>query len=135
MGRAVCDRARACRGRRAGEERGEGRLGFVVTLAVVVVAGWIGYKLIPVRINAYQFRDTLREEARYASVHRYSDEEIRKRILEEARSLAIPLDPDDLSISRSQKEVVIRAKYQQPIDLKLTTYIYRFDDEQRSPVF
>jgi hypothetical protein len=116
-------------------ERGEGRLGFFLTLVAVVALGFVGFKTIPVRIQAYKFRDTLREEARYASVNQQSDGEIRKRILEEAHTLKIPLDPDNLKIERSRKEVVISAHYIQPIDLKLTTYTYQFRDEQRSPVF
>ena len=34
-----------------------------------------------------------------------------------------------------QREVVIEARYEQPIDFKLTTYTFRFDAEQRAPIF
>ena len=116
-------------------ERGEGRLGFFVSVVAVACLGFVGFKVIPVRIQAYQFRDTLREEARFASVNRQTDGEIKERIMEEAQALNIPLEADNLKIERSRKEVVISAHYIQPIDLKLTTYTYRFREEQRSPVF
>jgi hypothetical protein len=116
-------------------QRGEGRIGFILTLVIVVVGVFVGLKVVPVRINAYQFEDLLREEARFASVNRNSDNEIRKRLLDSAQSLDIPLEPQNLTIKRNKKEVVIRAKYEKPVDLKVTVYTYRFDAEQRAPVF
>jgi hypothetical protein len=120
--------------KRTDRQRGEGRLGFIITLALFIAGAFVAYKILPARISGYQFRDALRDEARYASVHR-DDKETRNRILEHAKSLDIPLDPADLTIRRSSKEVVIRARYEQPIDLKVTTYTYRFDAEQSSPIF
>lgn len=116
-------------------QRGEGRIGFIVTLIVVVVGLFVGIKVIPVRINAYQLEDTLRDEARFASANRTDDAAIKKRILENAQSLNIPLAPENVSIERSKKEVIVRAKFEQAIDLKFTVYTYRFDREQRAPVF
>jgi hypothetical protein len=116
------------------DQRGEGRAGFIITLAIVLVLIFVGMKVIPVRIDAYQFRDTLREEARYASVHK-NDQEVRKRIMESAAEMQIPLDAKNLTIKRTRNSVVISARYEQPIDLKVTTYTYRFDAEQSAPVF
>jgi len=115
-------------------QRGEGRTGFIITLVVVLLGIFVGMKVIPVRISAYQFRDALREEARYASVHR-NDPLVKQRILESAEELKIPLEPKNLSIKRTRNKVVISARYEQPIDLKVTTYTYRFDAEQSAPVF
>ena len=116
-------------------QRGEGRVGFIITLIVVVVLIFVGVKIIPVRINAYQLEDTLREEARYASANRNNDAAVKKRILEEAETLNIPLDPKNVTVKRNKKEVIVRARFEQPIDLKVTTYTFRFDAEQRAPVF
>lgn len=119
---------------RKSRQSGEGRTGFIITLAVVLVGIFVGLKVIPVRINAYQFRDTLRDEARYASAHR-NDAQVKERILDAAKGLEIPLEPKNVTIKRTRNEVVISARYEQPIDLKVTTYTYRFDAEQRAPVF
>lgn len=40
-----------------------------------------------------------------------------------------------MTIKRTRNEVIISARFEQPIDLKVTTYTYRFDAEQRAPVF
>jgi hypothetical protein len=115
-------------------QRGEGRLGFVVTLAVVGVAAFLAIKIIPVRIDAYEFREAVREEARYASVHA-DDRAVRDRILEKAADMKIPIQGRDLAIRRTKNEVIITASYVQPIDLKFTTYSYKFKTEQRAPLF
>jgi hypothetical protein len=31
--------------------------------------------------------------------------------------------------------MIIRASYERPIDLKVTTYVFRFDAEERAPLF
>jgi hypothetical protein len=47
----------------------------------------------------------------------------------------IPLERSNLKISRSRAEVVITASYQKPIDLKFTTYTYKFNGRQTAPLF
>ncbi len=115
-------------------ERGEGRTGFIITLAVFGVVAFLAFKLVPVRIDGYQFRELLREEARYASVSR-DDRAVKERIIEQAGEMKIPLDPENLSIRRTTNEVVITASYERPVDLKVTTYTYKFSAEQRAPLF
>ncbi len=115
-------------------ERGEGRIGFLITLIIVAIAIFLGVKIIPVRITAYEFRDVLREEARYGAV-RNSDAEVTKRILQKASELEIPLEKKNLKVRRSHSEMIISASYQHPIDLKVTTYVYKFEETERAPLF
>ena len=115
-------------------ERGEGRASFIVTLAVMIVGIFVAIKVIPVRIDAYEFREVLRDEARQAVVIK-DDRELARRILEAAHEMELPLERENLSIKRSSREIVIKATYEKPIDLTLTTYTYRFDGESRSPLF
>lgn len=115
-------------------QRGEGRVGFIITLVIALTGVFLAVKFVPVRVNAYEFRETLREEAMYVSVHRDNAQAL-KRILEKAESLKIPLSADDVKIQRTESEVIVKAHYQKPIDLKFTTYTYKFDAELRAPVF
>ena len=117
-----------------GSQRGEGRLGLLVALIVVGSAVFTGMKIIPVRVAAYEFRDVLREEARYGAV-RNTDATVAQRILERAAELDVPIKPENLSVRRTQHEITIIASYQQPIDLKLTTYVYRFEATEKAPLF
>ena len=115
-------------------ERGEGRIGLVIALAVLGVAIFTGMKIIPVRVNAYEFLDFIREQARFGSVER-DNKVIYDRIVEKAKDLSLPLDKKNLRVERTQSELVITAKFDIPIDLKVTTYTYRFDAKERAPLF
>lgn len=115
-------------------QRGEGRVGLLIALIVVAVAAFVGIKIIPVRIDAYEFHDVLREEARYGAV-RNDDEAVAKRILDRARELEIPLQAKDLTVSRTRSEMIITAKYEQVIDFKVKQYVYKFDAKERAPLF
>jgi hypothetical protein len=115
-------------------QKGEGRVGFIIAVFVVGLAIFLGVKVIPVRIAAYEFRDVLREEARYGAV-RNDDASVAKKILAKAHELEVPLKASDLSVRRTTGEMIINATYEQPIDLKLTTYVYRFKAEERAPLF
>lgn len=117
-----------------GNQRGEGRAGFLIALLIVGVAAFVGIKVIPVRINAYNFRDVLREEARMGAV-RNSDAVVKERIMDRALDLEIPILPEDLSVTRTKAKMIISAKYEQPIDLKLTTYMYKFNAKEEAPLF
>ena len=115
-------------------ESGEGRVGFLVALIVVGVAVFLGLKVIPVRISAYEFHDALREEVRFAAV-RDSDKVVADRIMQKAKELEIPLQRKNLQLERTRGEMIISASYEQPIDLKVTTYVYKFNVTERAPRF
>ena len=115
-------------------QRGEGRMGFVIMLIVIAAAVFIGVKVIPVRVAAYEFHDVLREEARYGAV-RDSDAIVTKRIMEKAAELEVPLDKKNLTVRRTESQMIITASYEQPIDLKLTKYVYRFNATEKAPLF
>ena len=119
---------------RGSNQRGEGRLGLFITLVVIGVGIFIAVKYVPVKINAYEFRETLREEAKYMSVHR-NEKEALERILERAEALEIPVTSKEIEIEFTKSEVIVSARFQQPIDFKVTTYTYRFDEELRAPLF
>ena len=115
-------------------ERGEGKVGALIALAVVGVAIFLGVKIVPVRVAAYEFRDFVEQECRYAAVRKH-DDQVRKRILEKAEELEIPLDPKRLSLDRTRSEMIIKASYEQPIDLKVYTYVYKYEVNERAPLF
>ena len=115
-------------------ERGEGRVGLLFAAAILAAGIFLGVKIIPVRIAAYEFQDYVVEECRFAAVRR-SDDVVKGRILKKAKELGIPLKQKDLSLRRVGGEMVIKASYQKPIDLKVYTFVYKFDIHERAPLF
>ena len=117
-----------------GNQRGEGRMGVLISAAVLGIGIFLAVKIIPVRIDAYNFRDTIREECRMGAV-RQNDSAIVKRIMDEAKDLGIPLSKQNLKVIRSAKRLRISVSYETSIDLKFTTYVYRFRAEEEAPLF
>jgi hypothetical protein len=115
-------------------ERGEGKVGALIALAVVGIAIFLGVKIVPVRVAAYEFRDFVEQECRYAAVRKH-DSQVRNRILDKAEELEIPLDPKRLKLDRTRSEMIITASYEQAIDLKVYTYIYKYEIKERAPLF
>jgi hypothetical protein len=115
-------------------ERGEGRVGLMIALALLGAGIFVGVKIIPVRVNAYEFRDFIQEECRFAAT-RNKDAEIFKRVLDKAQDLRLPITKKDIRLQRTTHEMIISAKYQQTIDLKVTKYVFKFDHEERAPLF
>jgi hypothetical protein len=115
-------------------ERGDGRVGFMLSLALLGAGIFLGVKFIPVRVNAYEFRDFIQEECRFAAT-RANDKEIYTRIFDKAMELRLPLQKKNLRMERTAHEMIISAKYEQTIDLKVTKYVYKFDHEERAPLF
>ena len=115
-------------------QRGQGRFSLFVSLAVAAAAIFIAVKVIPVRITAYNFRDVLREEVRMGAV-RADNAAVKRRILEQAEDLNIPLNPKNLKVQRNQRQITISASYEQPIDFKVTTYVYKFRATEKAPLF
>jgi hypothetical protein len=115
-------------------ERGEGRLGLLIALAVVGVGAFLGVKIIPVKISAYEFRDFVEQECRHAALTK-DDKKIAKAIMEKADDLELPLDRKNLKLRRTTSEMIIEASFQMPIDLKLTTYDFKYQVKSRAPLF
>lgn len=115
-------------------ERGEGRIGTLIALMLLGAAIFVGVKIIPVRINAYEFKDFMREECRYGA-SRTKDEEIVKRVFQKAQELRLPLDKKNLKLERTAGEMIMSARFEVPIDLKVTQYVFRFDETERAPLF
>lgn len=115
-------------------QRGEGRIGVLIAVVLVGVAIFVGMKIIPVRINSYEFLDFIREQARFGSAER-DNAIIYERILKKAKDLDLPLEKKNLRVERTVSEMVISAKFVVPIDLKVTTYTYQFDHKERAPLF
>jgi hypothetical protein len=119
---------------RIDRERGEGRLGVMITVVVLGVAGFAAIQYVPVKIAAYEFHDTIRQEARYAAT-RDTTEVVTQRILEKAAVLEIPLVAKNVRVQKTRSEVMIDVSYVQPIDFKVATYDYRFHARERAPLF
>jgi hypothetical protein len=115
-------------------ERGEGRLGTIFGLTVLAVTVYLAFKVVPVMVNAYAFRDYIEQETRFAAL-RNKDEEVIKRVLKKAEELDLPVTRKSITVNRSSSHFDIRVAYTIPIETPVYTYNWIFDERQRAPLF
>jgi len=115
-------------------ERGEGRLGTLLGLSVLVLTVYLGFKVVPVLVNAYAFRDYIEQETRFAALQK-KDEEVVKRVLRKAEELELPVKAKNIKVNRSSSHFDIVVRYTVLIETPLYTYNWDFNEEYRAPLF
>ena len=115
-------------------ERGEGRMGTIFGLVVLAVTVYLAFKVVPVMVNAYAFRDYIEQETRFAAL-RNKDEEVIKRVLRKAEELDLPVTRKSITVNRSTSHFDIRVAYTIPIETPVYTYNWVFDEQNRAPLF
>lgn len=115
-------------------ERGEGRLGTIFGLTVLAVTVYLAFKVLPVMVNAYAFRDYIEQETRFAAL-RNKDEEVIRRVIKKAEELDLPVTRKSITVNRTSSHFDIRVAYTIPIETPVYTYNWVFKEEQRAPLF
>jgi hypothetical protein len=100
-----------------GSERGEGKLKAIGYTAVILFVIYCGVKLIPPYVSDYQLSDKMQEQARFAVVNRYSEDQIRDNIYKVAQELEIPAKREDIKVTATNTLVRISLSYTVPVDL------------------
>jgi hypothetical protein len=98
-------------------QRGEGRLRAITYTVILVVLVFLGIKLVPPYVAEYQLQDKMNEQAKFAVVNRYSEEQIRDILFKVIQDLDIPATRDDIKLSNTSHGVTISISYTVPIDL------------------
>ena len=104
-------------------ERGEGKFKAILFTAILAFMVYAAVKIVPSYVSEYQLADKMKEVARFASVNRNSEEQIRETIYKEMQELNVPAKKEDLKISAEAGRVSISLDYRVPVDLT----VYKFD--------
>lgn len=114
--------------------RGGARLKAVSWLFGVLAVIYVGVKLVPVYFANYQLQDKMLTEARFATVNRRTDEELRNIIYREIQDRDIPARREDIHIEQSSRGVRISVDYTVAVDLKVYEFNLHFSptSENRS---
>ena len=118
------EESRVCRGlARRRPERGAGKLKSIVFLAILLLIIYSAIKIVPAYVTDYQISDKMQEQARYAVVNRYTEDQIRDNIFKIVQELEIPAKRDAIKVSANNAVVKISLEYTVPIDL----FFYHLD--------
>ena len=104
-------------------ERGEGRLRALVYTVILVVGVFIAVKIVPAYVADYQLKDKMGEQARFAIVNRYSQDQIRDNIYKVIQDLDIPAKRDDVKVQDTNHGLMISVSYSVPVDF----WVYQTD--------
>jgi len=116
-------------------EQGEGKAGFLICLVILIAGIYVAWVLIPIKVKTYEFKDAMRDQARYGAVHTKRIEIVHERLMKKARRLGIPLKAEDLKIERDGGTFVITAQYAVPVDLTLYKTKWEYKERETAPIF
>ena len=114
-------------------ERGEGQFGCLVGLVLLLIAGLIAYKMIPIKVKTADLRDTIQDEARAAATR--NDKEITRSIVQKAEQLGLPVTEEDIDITRPTNSIRVEVKYTVPVTFPGYTYNWKFNHKAENPIF
>ncbi|HXW16832.1 MAG TPA: hypothetical protein VEJ39_00935 [Candidatus Acidoferrales bacterium] len=113
-------------------ERGVGKFGGILFLAIVALPVWFGIKAGPAFMDNYQLQDSMQSEARFALTNRKSVEDVRSDIYVEIRKLDLPIEKKDIRVKYPTIEqglmgtIDIDVDYSVPVDLGFYTIVLNF---------
>jgi hypothetical protein len=104
-------------------ERGGGKLKAIIYTVILMLAIYSAVKIVPAYVSDYQLSDKMQEQARFAVVNRFSEEQIRESIYKAVKDLEIPAKHDDIKVFADSSVVKISLNYTVPVDL----FFYHLD--------
>ena len=88
-------------------------------LAVVVVAAYVGWNMIPPYFNNYKLEDVVADEARMNTYSNKSEEQMRETLFQKAKDMDIPLTRENIAVTRGNGGVAIDINYQVHLDFPI----------------
>jgi hypothetical protein len=98
-------------------ERGAGKLKAIIYFAILIVAVFVAFKTVPSYVAEFQLKDKMSEQARFAVVNRYTEDQIKDNIYKVIQDLDIPAKRDDIKVANTNHGIEISVSYTVPVDL------------------
>lgn len=115
-------------------ERGEGNLGCILWLLGLGLAVLIAWKAVPVKLQSTELYDYMDELAKFSAAQVPPDQ-LRKRILERAAQLQIPLTKENTRVERNGDRIYMEVEYTIPVEFPGYTYLWNFHQKLDRPIF
>lgn len=119
--------------RRRGEA-GEGRLGCIFWTLLLVVGIVVAWQMVPVKLRTAEFHDYMEDQANLAAAS--SAESLKKRVLERANELDLPVGPKNLTVSKGGDRIKMYTEYTIVVEFPLGfTYEWDFVHDVDRPIY
>ena len=97
--------------------RGASRLGCLLPLLIIAVAGYFAFDFGSAYFRYYQFKDSMGQEARFATTR--TDDQITAHLSALADSLGLPEEAKTITISHGPSTITISSDYDEVIKLPM----------------
>jgi hypothetical protein len=105
---------------------GGSKLNALVALLIVVSLFVGGIKIVPVYVRAYEFRDAMRSQAKFASVDRKAPEQVREELFRKAKQLELPVAREQIRVVPAPGGIAVAANFRVPVDLIVFQHEFGF---------
>ena len=100
-------------------QRGEGKLKAIIYTIILLAAVFAAVKVVPVYVAEYELKDKITEQARFAVVNRYTEDQVRDIIFKVIQDLDIPANREDIKVQNTTHGIMITVNYNVPVDFKV----------------
>lgn len=114
-------------------QSGEGRLGCIFWIVLLVIGGIVASRVIPLKIATAELKDHMEDLAQTRP--RGTSEEFRNSIYKRAQELKLPLQQKEISVQKDQQRAVMDVELTIPIDLFVYTYMWKVSLHVDRPIF
>jgi hypothetical protein len=91
----------------------------IFALLVLMVGGFVLYKVVPAYWGDYKLGRLLEEQAQVNTYNTKSDQDVKNVIAQKAHEIDVPISPEQVTVVRSASELSITAVYSVQVDLPL----------------
>ena len=95
---------------------GKGTAGCMISVLLLLVAVFVGIKLIPIYYSNSNFESAVKTEASRAGAHFFDDDTIIKDVLDLAKRNDIRIKRDNIKVERFNGQVHLYITYSVPVD-------------------
>jgi hypothetical protein len=114
-------------------QRGEGKLKAIIYTLILAAAVYAAVKVVPVYVAEYELKDKITEQARFAIVNRYTEDQVRDIIFKVIQDLDIPANREDIKVHNTNHGVMITVNYSVPVDFKVYKTEFNFSPSSEAP--
>jgi hypothetical protein len=104
--------------------RGRSTLGCLFVLLLLAAVAYFGVNIGEVYLRHFEFRDAVRQEARFARLR--TDDQIRSRLAAKADSLGLPAEAGRIRVFRTERTITLTSEYTELVELPILVREFEF---------
>jgi hypothetical protein len=116
-------------------QTGEGKLGCLVTVGLVIVFGFVCFRSIPVLLDKLDFEDQLERIVSEAGSRNWDADVVRAQVIELIKNKDFTYKPEELHVMKSVGrggDLQISVNYWREVSFVVYIYTFRFHSEVKS---